>query len=540
MKKIFISIIIIIFLLPISTSATLIEYEATPLSILEPASLFIITEVSFKHSTNDYVVFFYKSPLNKPTNLKGLYLTDDYSIKKIESDFYVASGQKVLLSLNSAEKDIAPYLYSPKKGLTGTTEQVILNDIDGSILDMVCWTSSSPTVSEIADMQKAYEKEGWHSPDINTCINSETVKKDESIKRNGLNDTNSALDWIPEEQNTTQPESTITNQEINYQNNADVEVELEEVQIIEITTKSTPTPNLIDIQTPQNTNITTNKTTKAPAKTDKSYKNGNLSSEIYISEIFANPDGTDTKKEWIELFNSGQVNVNLGNWIIDDIEGGSKPYTLPDSLNIAPQKAILIESSLSKISLGNREDSVRLFDFNNNIIDEIDYEDAPSGQSFSKISIENEEGEIEEEYIWTKEITPGQPNPSYFRFTATIMQEPVFDDIYFFQATDSQNTLKKIIFSEDVLAAPLAKATFTKGVSAEITVEKESGDVFILKKYKVIGNKEYNRENNGLLLPALLTLAALSAIGLYMAYKKIPWQNNSTPINDTAPTITVN
>ena len=46
--------------------------------------------------------------------------------------------------------------------------------------------------------------------------------------------------------------------------------------------------------------------------------NGDLSNEIYLNEVFPNPNGNDKNKEWIELFNNSNKDINLGNWLISN------------------------------------------------------------------------------------------------------------------------------------------------------------------------------------------------------------------------------
>ena len=59
----------------------------------------------------------------------------------------------------------------------------------------------------------------------------------------------------------------------------------------------------------------------APLKTPNKAKQAcerDLSESVNISEVFPNPEGSDQESEWIEITNTSSVDVNLGNWIIDD------------------------------------------------------------------------------------------------------------------------------------------------------------------------------------------------------------------------------
>ncbi|MCA9374388.1 MAG: lamin tail domain-containing protein [Candidatus Gracilibacteria bacterium] len=504
----------------------LTEMEATPSVLSEPSALILITEVSFKNSTADWVKIHYQSPSNKPANLKGLGFADDKIFKTIEEDFIIASGQDILLTFKSEEADTMPYLYSSRSGLTGTTEQIILYDQDGSVLDAVCWTSSSPTEGEIKEQAELFELEGWHSSDINSCLLSDNIAKEESIIRNGLIDTNSAGDWI-----TPQPEPTPT--------------EIETPTIQEVTTPTVQTPTVQQTETPLAPQpiiapdivaVTTPQAPQKEEKTSKSeksssssnYSNGQLSTEVFISEILPNPEGTDTKKEWVELTNPGETAMNLGNWQLDDGEDGSKPYTIPDSFTLQPGQALTISTKDSKLSLGNKEDSIRLFNYQGELVHQIDYEEAPSGQSYSSIIIEHEDGTTTEEWIWTENLTPDAPNPQYQQFQAKVITEPEFKEQYFFEVQDTSGEAHTIIFDESNIAGPLAKATFTTGTSVLLTIEPEEKRLI---SFEVIGQAVEQSHFPPIAIPVIIgTLLILAAGTFYMVHKKIPWQQASNSV----------
>ena len=404
----------------------MVELEATPSVLSDPSAQILITEVSFKNSTADWVKLHYQSPSNKPTNLKGLGFADDKIFKTIENDFIIASGQDVLLTFKSEEADAMPYLYSSHSGLTGTTEQIILYDQDGSVLDAVCWTSSSPTESEIKELAELYELEGWHSSDINSCILSDNIKKEESSIRNGLNDTNSANDWI-----LPQPEplpTAIESPSIQEISTPVIQTEMETPSRPIETTQPLVAPDIITVTTPEvpEKEVKSSNTTKSSPEI-VAYTSGQVSSDIFISEILHNPEGTDSKKEWLELVNTGETAISMGNWQLDDSEDGSKPYTIPDSFILQPGQAQTISTKDSKLSLGNKEDVIRLFNYKGELVHQIEYEEAPSGQSYSSISIEHEDGTKNEEWMWTEELTPDQPNPSYIQFHAEVVEEQTLE-----------------------------------------------------------------------------------------------------------------
>lgn len=134
--------------------------------------------------------------------------------------------------------------------------------------------------------------------------------------------------------------------------------------------------------------------TKQPKTENTSY------SAIYISEFLPNPSGADTN-EWIELYNPNNHDINLENWILDDSEGGSKPYTF-SSQTIPSEGYLLVKKNQTNITLNNTSDSVRLFSPDNEIQDQIDYDDCQENKSYARNQ--------DQEWLITTELTPGYEN----------------------------------------------------------------------------------------------------------------------------------
>lgn len=124
--------------------------------------------------------------------------------------------------------------------------------------------------------------------------------------------------------------------------------------------------------------------------------------ELIINEILPNPEGSDSEGEWIEIKNSGAEKVNLLDWTVDDIEGGSKPYRFVSDIWLNPNEFYVLERLESGLALNNSNESVRLFDNFEELIEEIEYEKAIEGKSFSR----GENGK----FFWTSVLTPGEEN----------------------------------------------------------------------------------------------------------------------------------
>ena len=51
------------------------------------------------------------------------------------------------------------------------------------------------------------------------------------------------------------------------------------------------------------------------AKTDLAQRHVSSTADVIINEILANEPGSNTKLEWVELFNADSVEHNLGGWL---------------------------------------------------------------------------------------------------------------------------------------------------------------------------------------------------------------------------------
>lgn len=108
------------------------------------------------------------------------------------------------------------------------------------------------------------------------------------------------------------------------------------------------------------------------------------SSEVLINEFLPDPIGSDTTSEFIELFNEGNVLVDLGSWKLDDADGGSSPYTFPTGTIIPAGGYLAFTRVVTKIALNNDGDSVRLLDPAGSVKSFTSYPDSSEGQSWNR------------------------------------------------------------------------------------------------------------------------------------------------------------
>lgn len=117
---------------------------------------------------------------------------------------------------------------------------------------------------------------------------------------------------------------------------------------------------------------------------------------VIISEVFPNPDGAD-KGEFIELYNMEEIGVDLSGWQLKNKNG--KTYTIPDGTMIGPKSFLVFYQEVTKLTLTNTEDKITLLNGQNEVMDLVKYEKAPSGQSWSY---------FDGKWFWSEDINPGR------------------------------------------------------------------------------------------------------------------------------------
>ena len=122
--------------------------------------------------------------------------------------------------------------------------------------------------------------------------------------------------------------------------------------------------------------------------------------KIYITEVLPNPDGDDLEGEFVEIHNASKMPVNLFDWTLDDMEGGSKPYKFKDNSVIEAGSYFILNRTESGIVLNNTYDQVRLMDSNNDLVDEVEYRRTFNGKSYEKDNNGN--------WVWSDITSPGE------------------------------------------------------------------------------------------------------------------------------------
>lgn len=473
------------------------------------------TEISFKNKTADFIVI--ELPDQYDENLE---VKDDNIIAKISPE-EIEGIEKIIIYFKAEEEQLLREenllkIFVIKSGLTATTEQLILTSED-KIIDIVCWQNSSPPASEQKDIAELIGI--WDGE----CLNSEEISENKSIMRSG--EEINANSWkVPKTKNNP-PTAIISVQKGSLENTIPFSINLDGSNSSDsdgdklkyewlypgdqiFNTKNPPSfkfekAGKFSITLTLSDGIDTNSTfieitaNEKPLNTRKLKKlnkavNGTLSKEVKFSEIFPNPKGKDAKMEWIELFNSSSKKVNLQNW---KIESGGKKHKLLN-LSIEAGQYLLIKT----VPLKNSNNTLKLLDFQDQLIDQATYSTTQEGLSMNKIITQEEE-----KWLLLKP-NPLLPPPAIKNLQGLINTTPQIAEEFFFQIKNSQNQIITINFREPFnfkkLETELQKNTEIS-VSTEI-IEKK----YFLLDYKIEKlakpEKEKSSFNYLLFIPILL------------------------------------
>lgn len=130
----------------------------------------------------------------------------------------------------------------------------------------------------------------------------------------------------------------------------------------------------------------------------KETANKNKKGAIIINEIFPNPPGVD-EKEWIELKNLTDHKINLFNWKVAD---KNQEFKFLGNSWLDPNNFFLLNKSQSRLIFNNTDDTIKLYDDYNELMDELSYESAVEGESYARGG--------NSKFFWTTVVTPGQEN----------------------------------------------------------------------------------------------------------------------------------
>ena len=181
--------------------------------------------------------------------------------------------------------------------------------------------------------------------------------------------------------------------------------------------------------------------------------------DVVITEIMNNPDGSDTDKEWFEVFNTTGSSIDLDGWVISDLDGES--HTIGGTVVVSASGYAVIGANTTSSAnagapvdygyggsfvLANTGDEIVLTEPGGVVVDEVIYDDAlgwPDAAAQSKSldpgvisSFDNDTAsnwcDVPETATYGSESnfgTPGAPNPACPSATAVLVGDVVVTEI---------------------------------------------------------------------------------------------------------------
>lgn len=124
---------------------------------------------------------------------------------------------------------------------------------------------------------------------------------------------------------------------------------------------------------------------------------GQTSTDVRLSELLPNPEGSDATDEWIAIDNVGTGEVNLAGWVLRD---GSREHTI-EGTTIGGGEELVFGIDVTSVSLNNSGETIELVDPFGAVIDSTTYDAAESGLAWAR---------FDDGWAWTDELTPGAAN----------------------------------------------------------------------------------------------------------------------------------
>ena len=103
---------------------------------------------------------------------------------------------------------------------------------------------------------------------------------------------------------------------------------------------------------------------------------------IFINEIMPNPLGKDEGQEWLELYNGGELEAELGGFSLAIDKG--KTYKIPAGTKLPKGGYGVFTDAITKLVLYNDGGVVRLADATGKLLREINYGQSHEGQSYAR------------------------------------------------------------------------------------------------------------------------------------------------------------
>jgi len=186
---------------------------------------------------------------------------------------------------------------------------------------------------------------------------------------------------------------------------------------------------------------------------------GYTKSSVVITEFMSNPN--EDESEWIEFYNASPEMIDLKNWSVSDylsaptknkitgnhvlIESGQYFITASDTASIKLPGHIEI-FKVNFGTLGNTEDGIIIYDFNEKVIDSLRYDSdwqIEKGRSLERINFNESTNEISNWFLSLNETggTPGEEN-SFVNIESYSRNDLVINEIMFDPESDNSEYIE--------------------------------------------------------------------------------------------------
>lgn len=201
------------------------------------------------------------------------------------------------------------------------------------------------------------------------------------------------------------------------------------------------------------------------AEPDEQPEPGESAVNLVINEVMSAP--LDGDFDFIEIYNPGTAEVDMGGFILQDEKGESEQYVIPDGTTIAPNAVVVFtqvkednpEGSFG-FGLGSKGDKVVFLDDKGDLIDEVELPAMEDGSSYARVA------DGASSWAITTSPTKGQSNGA--ASTPSLRGVVVINEVYTFSGQESVDDLDYIeLYNTSDKAVDLAGLLMWEGGGPE-------------------------------------------------------------------------